>query len=135
MVQVWNSRALWWLQILESILSRSRFLPEGRENSVLDELFQPESGKPSVRAEKFLTNRQKTGLRAEHRDYRSYESEIHEGMLYIRDDDQHRAPFGEPPVVCNYFSHEEITKSAKKKISGKSGFAELFYCGFVERWF
>ena len=38
-----------------------------------------------------------------------------EGMLYIRDDDQHRAPFGEPPVVCNYFYHEEITKSAKKK--------------------
>ena len=38
-----------------------------------------------------------------------------QGMLYIRDDDQHRAPFGEPPVVCNYFYHEEITKSAKKK--------------------
>ena len=37
-----------------------------------------------------------------------------EHMLYIRDDDQHRAPFGEPPVVCNYFYHEEITKSAKK---------------------
>jgi len=37
-----------------------------------------------------------------------------EGMLYIRDDDRHRAPFGEPPVVCNYFYHEEITKSAKK---------------------
>ena len=34
-----------------------------------------------------------------------------EGMLYIRDDDQHRAPFGEPPVVCNYFYHEEITKA------------------------
>ena len=38
-----------------------------------------------------------------------------EGMLYIRDDDHHRAPFGEPPVVCNYFYHEEITKTAKKK--------------------
>ena len=37
-----------------------------------------------------------------------------EGMLYIWDDDQHRAPFGESPVVCNYFYHEEITKSAKK---------------------
>ncbi len=37
-----------------------------------------------------------------------------EGMLYIRDDDQHRSAFGEPPVVCNYFYHEEITKSAKK---------------------
>ena len=38
-----------------------------------------------------------------------------EGMLYLRDNDQHRSPFGEPPVVCNYFYHEEITKSAKKK--------------------
>ena len=38
-----------------------------------------------------------------------------EGMPYIRDDDQHRALFGEPPVVCNYFYHEEITKSAKKE--------------------
>ena len=39
---------------------------------------------------------------------------VMKGMLYIRDDNQHRAPFGEPPVVCNYFYHEEITKSAKK---------------------
>ena len=38
-----------------------------------------------------------------------------EGMEYTRDDDLHRAPFGEPPVVCNYFYHEEITKSAKKR--------------------
>ena len=38
-----------------------------------------------------------------------------QGMLYLRDDDQHRSPFGEPPVVCNYFYHEEITKSAKRK--------------------
>lgn len=37
-----------------------------------------------------------------------------ECMLYLRDDDRHRAPFGEPPVVCNDFYHEEITKSAKK---------------------
>lgn len=36
-------------------------------------------------------------------------------MLYLCDDDQHRSQFGEPPVVCNYFYHEEITKSAKKK--------------------
>lgn len=35
-------------------------------------------------------------------------------MLYLCDDDQHRSQFGEPPVVCNYFYHEEITKSAKK---------------------
>ena len=38
-----------------------------------------------------------------------------EGMLYIRDDDQHRSPFGEPPVVCNYFYHEEVKKSARKR--------------------
>lgn len=38
-----------------------------------------------------------------------------EGMLYIRDDDQHRSPFGEPPVVFNYFYHEEVRKSAKVK--------------------
>ncbi|MBQ1705598.1 MAG: radical SAM protein, partial [Clostridia bacterium] len=37
-----------------------------------------------------------------------------EGMLYLRDDDRHRAPFGEPPVVCNYFYHEEVRKSAKR---------------------
>ena len=34
-----------------------------------------------------------------------------EGMPYLRDDDQHRSPFGEPPVVCNYFYHEEIRGS------------------------
>ena len=38
-----------------------------------------------------------------------------EGMMYTRDDDLHRSPFGEPPVVCNYFYHEEVRKSAKKK--------------------
>ena len=37
-----------------------------------------------------------------------------EGMMYTRDDDLHRASFGEPPVVCNYFYHEEVRKSAKK---------------------
>jgi len=37
-----------------------------------------------------------------------------EGMLYIRDDDQRRSPFGETPVVCNYFYHEEVRNSAKK---------------------
>ena len=34
-------------------------------------------------------------------------------MLYLHDD-QHRAPFGELPMVCNYFYHEEITKFAKR---------------------
>ena len=37
-----------------------------------------------------------------------------EGMPYLRDDDQHRSAFGEPPVVVNYFYHEEVKKSAKK---------------------
>ena len=37
-----------------------------------------------------------------------------EGMVYTRDDDLHRSPFGMPPVVCNYFYHEEVKKSAKK---------------------
>ncbi len=37
-----------------------------------------------------------------------------EGMTYLRDDDGHRSDFGEPPVVVNYFYHEEVRKSAKK---------------------
>ena len=40
-----------------------------------------------------------------------------EGMPYLRDSDQHRADFGEPPVVVNYFFHEEVKKSAKKAAS------------------
>ena len=31
-----------------------------------------------------------------------------ENMIYLRDDDKHRAPFGELPVVVNYFYHEEV---------------------------
>lgn len=38
-----------------------------------------------------------------------------EHMPYVRDDDSVRAAFGEPPVVVNYFFHEEVKKSAKKK--------------------
>lgn len=45
-------------------------------------------------------------------DIREYAAK--EGMMYIRDNDQHRSPFGEPPVVVNYFYHEEVRKSAKK---------------------
>ena len=37
-----------------------------------------------------------------------------EGMPYLRDDDNNRSPFGELPVVVNYFYHEEVKKSAKK---------------------
>jgi radical SAM mobile pair protein B len=36
-----------------------------------------------------------------------------EGMPYLRDDDTLAAPFGAPPVVVNYFFHEEVKKSAK----------------------
>ncbi|MDE7310931.1 MAG: radical SAM mobile pair protein B [Eubacterium sp.] len=38
-----------------------------------------------------------------------------EGLLYLRDDDSIRRPFEEPPIVVNYFFHEEIIPSAKKK--------------------
>ena len=38
-----------------------------------------------------------------------------EGMPYLRDDDQHCAAFGDPPVVVNYFYHEEVKKSAKRQ--------------------
>ena len=38
-----------------------------------------------------------------------------EGMPYLRDDDQHKSDFGQPPVVVNYFYHEEVKKSAKKE--------------------
>lgn len=37
-----------------------------------------------------------------------------EKMPYLRDNDQHRSAFGEPPVVVNYFYHEEVRKSAKR---------------------
>ena len=45
-------------------------------------------------------------------DIREYTAK--EGMMYLRDNDQHRSPFGEPPVVVNYFYHEEVRKAAKK---------------------
>lgn len=41
-----------------------------------------------------------------------------ENMPYLRDNDQHRSGFGEPPVVVNYFYHEEVKKSAKQQSSG-----------------
>lgn len=37
-----------------------------------------------------------------------------EKMPYLRDNDQHQSKFGEPPVVVNYFYHEEVRKSAKR---------------------
>lgn len=38
-----------------------------------------------------------------------------EGLLYVRDDDSIKHPFNDPPIVVNYFFHEEIIPSAKKK--------------------
>lgn len=38
-----------------------------------------------------------------------------EGLLYVRDDDSVKRPFDEPPIVVNYFFHEQIIPSAKKK--------------------
>lgn len=37
-----------------------------------------------------------------------------ENLPYLRDDDSVKRPFNEPPVVVNYFFHEEVKKSAKK---------------------
>ena len=36
-------------------------------------------------------------------------------LPYLRDDDSKRSDFGEPPVVVNYFFHEEVKKSVKQK--------------------
>jgi DNA repair photolyase len=35
-------------------------------------------------------------------------------LEYVRDDDSMQNPFDAPPVIVNYFYHEEIKKSAKK---------------------
>ncbi len=43
-----------------------------------------------------------------------------EGLLYVRDDDSIKRPFSDLPIVVNYFFHEEIIPSAKKRnISAK----------------
>lgn len=56
-----------------------------------------------------------TALDQEMREYTAQEH-----MPYLRDNDQHRSPFGEPPVVVNYFYHEEVKKSAKKVSTEKT---------------
>lgn len=38
-----------------------------------------------------------------------------EGLEYVRNDDSIRRPFQAPPILVNYFFHEEIIPSAKKK--------------------
>ena len=37
------------------------------------------------------------------------------GMEYMRNDDSMHRPFAAPPVIVNFFYHEEIKKSAKKE--------------------
>lgn len=37
------------------------------------------------------------------------------GLEYVRDDDSMKNPFDAPPVIVNFFYHEEIKKTAKKK--------------------
>lgn len=37
------------------------------------------------------------------------------GLEYLRDDDTMKKPFDVPPVIVNFFYHEEIKKSAKKR--------------------
>ena len=36
------------------------------------------------------------------------------GLEYVRDDDSMNNPFSAPPVIVNYFYHEEVKKSARK---------------------
>lgn len=37
------------------------------------------------------------------------------GLSYLRNDDSMHRPFAEPPVIVNYFYHEQIKRSAKRK--------------------
>lgn len=39
------------------------------------------------------------------------------GLSYLRHDDSMHRPFTEPPVIVNYFYHEQIKRSAKKENS------------------
>jgi hypothetical protein len=43
---------------------------------------------------------------------RAYAARI--GLDYVRDDDSMRRPFTAPPIIVNYFYHEEVKRSAKK---------------------
>ena len=40
-----------------------------------------------------------------------------EGLPYVRDDDSIRRPFEAPPLVVNYFFHEQIIPSAKRAMA------------------
>ena len=54
-----------------------------------------------------------SNLDAELREYA-----VAEGFPYVRDDDSKRSDFGELPIIANYFYHEEVKKSAKRKNEG-----------------
>ncbi len=51
--------------------------------------------------------------------WKDLDEELHEyteknRLEYVRDDDSMKKPFDAPPVIVNFFYHEEIKKSAKK---------------------
>lgn len=46
------------------------------------------------------------------KEMRSYAETV--GLPYVRDDDSMQRAFDKPPVIVNFFYHEEIKKSAKK---------------------
>ncbi len=50
-------------------------------------------------------------LDAELRDYAK-----RNGLEYLRDDDSMKNPFDAPPVIVNFFYHEEVKKSAKRTL-------------------
>ena len=54
-----------------------------------------------------------SNLDAELREY-----SVAEGFPYVRDDDSKRSDFGELPIITNYFYHEEVKNSAKRKNEG-----------------
>ena len=49
----------------------------------------------------------------EHLDVTIREYALAAGLPYVRDDDSMKRPFDAPPVIVNYFFHEEVKKSAK----------------------
>ena len=46
------------------------------------------------------------------------------GLDYVTNDDSMERPFDAPPVIVNYFYHEQIKKSAQKRGTGHDGTAE-----------
>ena len=45
-------------------------------------------------------------------DLRAYAAEI--GLDYVTNDDSMKRPFNDPPIIVNYFYHEQIKKSVIK---------------------